>query len=399
MRYIINGLDMFFTGIVMYILYPLLPKEVWIISERADQAQDNGIAFFRYLNKEQPQITSVYLLEKGCKEIDCVNLIGQVVIKGTLKHKLYFLKSKVIASTEKNIIEPWGSRVFYSRFANFFPRKLKIFLQHGILDKDVSEVYGKSVSDIDLFVSSTDEEKQFINDRFGYKEDEIANVGICRYDQLMKYKKECIKENIILYMPTWRRYLFDIANTEPEYLETSKKEFIKSDYYNTIQILLNDKKLNEILEKEQFKLVFITHHGMNKLGELFKVTSNNIKIYKSEQVKIAELLAKAKLFITDYSSVHFDSAYMGNTNIYYQFDQEKFIKEHAGKSYFKYERDGFGAVIKEKDQLLNQIDNIITDGDVRKEKYSKRAHTFFKFQDENNCKRLYDLIRERLSQN
>lgn len=399
MKYIINGIDMFFTGIVMYILYPLLPKEIWIISERADQAQDNGIAFFRYLSKEQPQITSVYLLDKGCKEIDNVKLIGQVIIKGTLKHKLYFLKSKVVASTEKNIIEPWGSRVFYSRFENFFPRKLKIFLQHGILDKDVSEVYGKNVSDIDLFVSSTDEEKQFIKDRFGYKEEEIANVGICRYDQLMKYKKESIKENIILYMPTWRRYLFDIANINPKYLEISKKEFLKSDYYNVIQKLLNDKKLNEILQEEEFKLVFITHHGMNKLGELFKTTSNNIKIYKSEQVKIAELLAKAKLFITDYSSVHFDSAYIGNINIYYQFDQEKFIKEHAGKSYFEYDRDGFGDIVKEKDDLLEKIYEVIRKGDKKNEVYSKRIYEFFKFQDENNCKRLYDLIRGQLSQN
>lgn len=399
MRYIMNGIDMLFTGIVMYILYPLLPKEIWIISERVDQAQDNGIAFFRYLNEKQPQVTIVYLLEKECKEIDNVKKIGQVIIKGTLKHKLYFLKSKVIASTEKNIIEPWGSRMFYAHFGKVFPKKLKVFLQHGITDKDVSAVYGKSVSDIDLFVTTTDKEKKFIIDKFGYDENEIANVGFCRYDELIKYKNENNKENIILYMPTWRRYLFNIANTEPEYLETAKKEFLKSDYYNTIQTLLNDKKLNEILKKEQFKLVFITHHGMNKLGELFKVSSDNIKIYKSEQVKIAELLGKAKLFITDYSSVHFDSAYIGNINIYYQFDQEKFIKEHAGRSYFQYDRDGFGDIVKEKDDLLEKIYEVIRKGDEGNEVYSKRAHTFFKFQDENNCKRLFDLIRERLSQN
>ncbi len=44
MEYIVKGLDMLFTGIIMYILYPFLPSNIWIISERADQAQDNGIA-------------------------------------------------------------------------------------------------------------------------------------------------------------------------------------------------------------------------------------------------------------------------------------------------------------------------------------------------------------------
>ena len=175
MKYLINGLDMFFSGIIMYILYPFLHKDVWIISERLDQAQDNGIAFFEYLNKEHTDIASYYLLEKNCPNINYVKSMGKVLIQGTLKHKILFLKSKVIASTEKNMIEPWGSRIFYRIFQRFFPRKLKVFLQHGVTDKDVSSVYGKNVSDIDLFVTVTNVEKEFIKDKFGYNESEIAN--------------------------------------------------------------------------------------------------------------------------------------------------------------------------------------------------------------------------------
>lgn len=398
MRYIINGLDMLIAGIFMYILKPTLPKRIWIISEREDQAQDNGIAFFKYLNEYQKQITSVYLLEKQSKEINNVQKIGKVIIKGTLKHKLYFLKSEVVASTEKNIIEPWGSRIFYGKFSKFFPKKLKVFLQHGILDKDVSEVYGKSVSDIDIFVSSTDEEKAFIKEKFGYEENEIANVGICRYDQLLKYKNEHNKENIILYMPTWRRYLFDLANTDNEYIKKAKKEFLESHYYKTIQNLLNDETLEEMLKGENLEFVFITHHGMNKLGELFSAASNNIKIYKSEDIKIAELLARSRMFITDYSSVHFDSAYIGNINLYYQFDKETFFKEHAKESYFEYERDGFGDVVKEKDELLEKIRETINTNYKRSEKYSNKVQRFFKYKDENNCERLYNLIEKQLYQ-
>ncbi|MBN1069073.1 hypothetical protein DVW02_13915 [Clostridium botulinum] len=397
MSYIINGLDMFLTGILMYVLYPFLPNNIWIISEREDQAQDNGIAFLKYLNKNHPEIKSVYLLEKHCDKIDSANKIGQVIIKGSLKHKLYFLKSTVVASTEKNIIEPWGSRIFYRTFSKIFPKKLKVFLQHGILDKDVSEVYGKLVSDIDLFVTTTNKEKLFVIDKFGYRESEVANVGISRYDELIELKDVVNKDNIILYMPTWRRYLFDLANCDEVYVEKAKEAFLKSYYYKNIQSLLIDKNLNDILQKENYKLIFITHHGINKLGEAFTVDSKNIKIYKSEQINIAELLVKSKIFITDYSSIHFDSAYIGNKNIYYQFDENEFFKEHAGKSYFEYERDGFGKVIKQKDELITEIYRIIKKKDTQNEEYSKRADSFFEFKDKNNCERLYNLIKEKLS--
>ncbi|MBN1066025.1 CDP-glycerol glycerophosphotransferase family protein [Clostridium botulinum] len=399
MKYIINGLDMIFSGIIMYLLYPFLPKQIWIISERSDQAQDNGIAFFEYLNKDQPQINTYYLLEKRCNKIESVKKIGKVIIKGTLKHKIYFLKSTVIASTEKNIIEPWGSRVFYSKFAKMYPKKLKVFLQHGILDKDVSDVYGKNVSDIDLFVTSTDEEKMFVMQKFGYNEDEIANVGICRYDKLIRYKEKLNNENIILYMPTWRRYLFDLSNKETLYLEDARKVFLKSRYYNSIQVFLNNSELNNILEENNFKLVFITHHGMNKLGDLFNVSSDNIEIFKSEEVKIVEFLIKAKAFITDYSSIHFDSAYLGKTNIYYQFDKEEFIKEHAGGSYFNYERDGFGDIVNKEKDLIKEIEKIIISDNIKNDKYSSRRNKFFKFKDGNNCFRLYNAIKIKLYNN
>ena len=56
-----------------------------------------------------------------------------------------------------------------------------------------------------------------------------------------------------------------------------------------------------------------------------------------------ELLAKASLFITDYSSKFFDIAYIKKPIIYAQFDIEGYKKVHY-KAYFDYKNDGFGPV-------------------------------------------------------
>lgn len=396
MNYLINGLDMIFTGIIMYALYPFLPKDIWIISERLDQAQDNGIAFFEYMNSNQSQITTYYLLQKDCNKIENVQSIGKVLIQGTFKHKIIFLKSKVVASTEKNMIEPWGSNIFYKFFQRVFPKKLKVFLQHGITDKDVSSVYGKNVSNIDLFVTATKVEKEFIEEKFGYKNDEIGNVGFCRYDKILNLKENLEKENIILYIPTWRRNLFNLSKIhDKKYIEEARKNFIKSEYYKTIQDLINNIKLNHILEKYNYKFIMVTHHGINELADILNTNFSNIEIYKSEEVIIQQILVKSKIFITDYSSIHFDSAYIHNKNIYYQFDEKEFYKNHAGKSYFNYVRDGFGPVVTTKEDLISVIEKSINDN-CEENKYTDRIDKFFQFKDGNNSKRLYELILSKL---
>lgn len=394
MKYFFYGLDIVFSGIIMYILYPFLPDNIWIISEREDQAQDNGIAFFEYLNKEHKDIKSFYLLSNSYSGIDEVKKIGNVLIKGSLKHKIYFLRSKVTAFTEKNIIEPWGSRIFYRTFAKIFPNKLKVFLQHGILDKDVSSVYGKYVSNIDIFVTSTTVESTFVEEKFGYNKNEIANVGISRYDKLIDYNKNNDKEKIILYIPTWRRDLFDLANKNDSYIIEARENFLKSEYYEKIQELINDKRLGNILKQNNYKFIFVTHHGINELNTLFTSDFNEVEIYKSEEVNIAQLLAKTNVFLTDYSSIHFDSAYIGNRNIYYQFDKDMFFNIHAGKSYFNYEKDGFGPVVQDLDTLILEIDKAVNN--TNESKYIERADKFFQFKDKKNCCRLYNFIKNTL---
>ena len=395
LRAIVSMLDIILVGIVMYITRKHLPQHIWLISERMNQAQDNGIAFFEYMSKSHPEINSYYILEKNNENLDKVNQIGRTLVKGSFKYKLYFLKSEVIASTEKNMIEPWGSRVFYKYIGKFFPNKIKVFLQHGITDKDVSSVYGKEVSPFDLFVTAAEREREFIIERFGYLSDEVINVGFPRYDKLsLDYQRTC-KQKIILFMPTWRRYLNDLTRGDKKYVKKAQEAFIESIYYQTLQNLIHDKKLEGLLQQEGYQLIMVMHHGMNRFKDLFKPVKG-IEIYSSEEIMIADLLQKAEIFITDYSSVHFDSAYLGNINLYYQFDVQEFRNGHAQISYFNYEEDGFGPVAYSKEQLIENLKLAIKRNGIREERFNQRVQDFFSYTDHNNCERLYqEIIRRR----
>ena len=56
----------------------------------------------------------------------------------------------------------------------------------------------------DLFVVSTNQEKQTIVDNFGYEPDEVINTGLPRWDVLEDTSNG---NREILIMPTWRSWL------------------------------------------------------------------------------------------------------------------------------------------------------------------------------------------------
>jgi len=374
--------DLLISGLSMYILYIFLPSNIWIISERANCASDNGIIFFKYLNEKHGQLKSYYILDKNSPCIEQVNAIGRVLIRNSFKHKLLFLKCAVIATTEKGIIEPWGCNLYYHFFSFMFPKKLRIFLQHGVSDKDVSYVYGKNVSYFDLFVCSSVREKNFIENTFGYSSHEVVNTGMPRFDKLKFMFRE--KENIILLAPTWRKYLSHADYNEYEF-------FLKSDYFVQLDKILNDRNLHELLKKHSFRLIMTTHHGVKNFSKHFKSKSELIQIQTIDDSNISDLLMRSRIFITDYSSLHFDAAYCGNINLYFQHDIEQFMNEHAGQSYFSYKRDGFGKVAKDSDELIENI-KLILENKQNFTIYENRAEKFFTYKDDKNCERLYELV-------
>ena len=131
---------------------------------------------------------------------------------------------------------------------------------------------------------------------------------------------------------------------------------------------------------------------MQKYLKYFKINEKNIKVVNNSDIDIQDLLKNSALLITDYSSVFMDFAYMNKPIIYYQFDQEEFRKKHLSEGYFKYERDGFGDVIKNENEVVTKIINYVKTNYKVEEKYISRMNEFFEIKDRNNCKRIYEEI-------
>ena len=55
---------------------------------------------------------------------------------------------------------------------------------------------------------------------------------------------------------------------------------------------------------------------------------------------------------------------------------------------------GFGDITYSEDELVEMIKKIIGDECVMEDKFKNRVDKFFKYNDKDNCKRVYDWLKE-----
>ena len=377
--------------LLYFILYPLMKfykrsKKIYLYCDRIDAADDNATHLFKYSNKQEDNIKNYLILSRDCRDFKKLSKFGKVVDFKSLKHKLLYLYADKIISSHpyESVINPFfnydakkDERQLYNNLAS----SQIYFLQHGVTLGNISSWMSKFDHNLSLISTVSDKEREsFFKEGYNYEKDIIQTLGFPRYDNLRKDDDS----NQILIIPTWRKYLHG-----------KKEQFIKSDYYNHLNNILNNEDLIRLTEKYGYKIVFKAHpeleKNINNTDEKYIDLLNiSDKIKLSTEESYQELFNKSSLMITDYSSVFFDFAYLKKALIYYQ----PMDDYHYEESYFDFETMGFGDIINNWEDLIKKIEFFLENNCLMEEKYGRRVDDFFKYADKNNCKRVYDWIKE-----
>ena len=355
-------------------------KELWLFCERGTDAQDNGYWMFKYVKENHPEINAKYLITSSSPDRKLLATWKDDIIEyGTCKHYSFFWQAKHLISTHIHGYLPVCIRCGNKKIKRFIEKRNKArvtWLQHGVIKNDHPSVhYGKAF--LDLFICGALPEYQFINEHFGYPDGIVAYTGLARFDGLHDVQTD---HRQILIMPTWRQWLKRGGVTGSQFLET-------------YQALLSNKRLQNFLIKNNLQLVFYPHHELQPFISKFSQIDlpSNITIADEEHFNVQQLLKESALLITDYSSVFFDFAYMRKPIVYFQFDEAKFIKEHYAKGYYDY-HDGLGEWTDNIDDLVDAIVRLAHDEFKMPEKYKNKVNEFFPLNDTNNCERIYKAI-------
>jgi CDP-glycerol glycerophosphotransferase (TagB/SpsB family) len=256
-------------------------------------------------------------------------------------------------------------------------RGKKVFLQHGITINRQDWMHYPTLR-VDMFACGAKMEYDFIHDNFGYPEGVVQYLGFCRFDHL---RENYNPKREILVMPTWRGSYYP-----------SGEAFKETQYYKYFQSLLNNRKIIELLERLDYKLIFYPHAEIQCELHKFSTSSDRVILADKESYDVQVLLKDCAMLVTDYSSVFFDVAYLRKPIIYYQFDKEEFRRYHYHQGYFEYERDGYGPVCETEEAVVNEICSIAENDFNMKDMYMNRINACFEMEDTDNCKRTYEAV-------
>lgn len=353
-------------------------SNIWLIAERGVDARDNAYVLYKYIKEFHPEITCKYVITGDSFDVNNIDE-KDIVLKGSWNHYIAFVTSNILISTHTYGYSP-DMRLFSQldkyNIANV--KGKKIYLTHFLLDGR-EFTWNSANRKIDLYTCSSSIDYKHILSNSDYGEKVVKLLGTPRMDNLYRKSKLPVKD-IILCMPTWRI----------DFPDMTREEFKKSDYFKNYNGLINDKRIIEYLQENNYKMIFYPHYEVQKFITEFESNTDRIIIGDATKFVVEDLLLKCKMMITDYSSVHFDFALLRKKIVYFQFDQEKEFKDRPWGKHFLYDRDAFGPLFVNLDDLVNYI---IGEKNLEfNEEYEDRIRKVFPIFDDHNCERVYNAI-------
>ncbi|MBQ0079893.1 MAG: CDP-glycerol glycerophosphotransferase family protein [Eubacterium sp.] len=377
--------------IFAFAIYKLFGKRIrkqknWLVFEKFCQmAQDNGYYFFKYCMEELPEAEKkniYYVMKEGAADWDKVaKYSGHVLKFMSIKHMVYAMAAEVyVGSDSKKHLYIWRPK------PNLISSKLRnkkiLFLQHGVTAlKKVDGIFGAhGSSPMTHFTTTSDYEQKIIVDNFGYSAENAPVLGFTRWDVLEDTSRE--DDKLILVMPTWRSWLE----------ERTAEEFKNSDYYDNYMKLFTDPRLEEVLEKNDARMIFYIHPKFRDyLGE-FVIDSKRIELVPFGSTPLNAIMRDCRMLITDYSSVCWDVYYLGKPVLFYQFDYDMYINTHG--SYMDMTSELFGERFFNSSDLIEGLKKTVESNFVEDERAASMRHEYFKYIDNNNCRRTYEYLRK-----
>ena len=369
--------------------------DAWVLMDRLHDAGDNGEAMFKHLRAKQPDINAWFVLEKDSPHWERLAREGfedRMVAHGTVEWRVLMMHCRHLLSSHADFAVTRPAAIEDIRILDW----KFTFLQHGVIMFDLSNWLNQK--ELDVLVTSTEGEFHSIageGSQYLVTTREAVLSGMPRWDRLLElsegYRDRA--RDLILVAPTWRKWLLPplVPGSQKRPLDLSALE---TDFFRSWKAFLTDERLEKLAADHGLSVGFLPHPNLQPLLAHLELPAR-VQALTYADNNVQELIARARLMVTDYSSIAFDAAYIHRPVTYFQFDTEHMLEgSHVGsRGYFDFERDGFGPVATTLDDVIREVQNLIEAGDAPSPEYTARIEQTFPDRDGNCSARVVEAVR------
>lgn len=360
----------------------------WTFIDRDTEAHDNAEHLYRYVMRDHPEVNPWFVLRRESPDWDRLEHEGfRLIPFGSQEHVILLLNTDHLISSQADhyIVRPLDETRFGRKSWRF------TFLQHGVTKDDLSRwLNSKPISR--FITASTAEYEGIAGDHtpYIYTTKEVRLTGMPRHDRLLELGRAAGRPDLILVMPTWRRSLMDDAASGNS--RKLRAHLHTTTFGQAWFELLHADRLRAIAKQADLEIVFMPHPNVQQYIRSGDVPEW-VRVCTYSDTDVQELLARAAITVTDYSSQAFEAAYLERAVVYYQFDRsEFFVGTHVYRQgTWDYDRNGFGPVAHTLDEVVQGIADAAHD--TPNPIYAARMRDAFPFRDGRCCERTFDSIR------
>lgn len=341
------------------------------------KAEEGTFEIFDMAWKRNPK-GAYFIINENAPDYQRIKNHPNVVKQYSKKYYELLFRANAYVSTETpfhlNIIRSNNKYFRRSIAENTF-----VFLQHGVTYMKChgpnSPFLAGREMEPDYIVVNSEKEKAAVHRMMGIDNSRILKTGMGIFSKISYKHLNQDSDDIAVVMLTWKPY------------EDNMEDFTKSSYYQNTLAIYN--MLRKYLPADH---IWIVVHP--KTGAHLEKTELAPSIWKKP---ISEALSIAKLLITDYSSVCYNSFYQGGGVVFFQEDLEFYEKEN-GKLIPKDDE-----YIGKRTFSLEELDAVLREGcrdgkiqldAFRTEEFERRYKTINEFSDGKNMERLCEKLKE-----
>jgi hypothetical protein len=362
-------------------------ERAWTFMDRDTQAHDNAEHLYRYVRRHHPDLNAWFVLRRESADWDRLEPEGfRLVPFGTASHVQLLLNTEHLISSQADryVVHPLDRARFGTGAWRF------TFLQHGITYNDLSR-WLNGVP-IDRFVTASPAEHEGIvgdGSPYVFTEKEVRLTGFPRHDRLLELRHGIDRPSLILVTPTWRRWLFGTASGGNA--RDLKAPLSSTTFGRTWFDFIGSAELKAIADGSGLEIAFVPHPNLEPFIGPDDVPEW-VGVYGYQSSDVQELMARAAVTVTDYSSQAFEAAYVECPVVYYQFDRDAFYSgSHAYRQgAWDATTDGFGPVVEDLGAAIGAVRDAVGRGPA--EPFLTRMRQTFAFHDGRCCERTVESI-------